>query len=64
MYVANIPDDLVYLVGRLSVLDAEQNVFTLELTQLGLSTAVTSTNSKLNITSHDKTLIILGNTDQ
>ena len=58
MYVANIPDDLVYLVGRLSVLDAEQNVFTLKLAQLRLSTAVTSASRKLNITSHDQTLFL------
>ena len=62
--MANIPDNLVYLVGRLSVLDAEQNVFTLKLTELRLSTAVTSTNSELNMTSHGQTLIILGYTDQ
>ena len=44
--LVNLPYDLVNLVGRLSVLHAEENVFTLELTQLGLPTTVTSTINK------------------
>ena len=50
--LVNLPYYLVYLVGRLSVLHAEENVFTLELTELRLPATVTSTQNKLKTQYH------------